>query len=84
MQVFPMGFGKFIAHGTSARVRITSPAEGLAYAHALPAAAQARPHWQAAIAAAANADETETLLDNARDALRNALLVDRLYIRWSE
>ncbi len=79
-----MGFGTFTAHASSARVRISTAREGLAYAKSLPAATQARPHWQAAIASAQNADETEVLIDNARDALKRALSADGLFINWSK
>ncbi len=79
-----MGFGTFTAHASSARVHISTAREGLAYAKSLPAATQARPHWQAAIASAQNADETEVLIDNGRDALKRALSADGLFINWSE
>jgi len=79
-----MSFGTFSAHASFAKVRISRPIEGLAYAQALPAATQARPHWQFAIAAARNADDTEALIDNARDALKNALIADSLFIEWSD
>lgn len=79
-----MGYGVFTAHASFTNVRITSPVEGLAYAQALPAATQARPHWQAVIATAANADETEVLIDHARDALKNALVADKFFVKWSE
>lgn len=74
-----MGFGTFTAHASSARVRISTAREGLAYAKSLPAATQARPHWQAAIASAQNADETEVLIDNGRDALNARLAQTAFY-----
>ncbi len=82
-QTNSMAFGTFIAHASFNRVRIASPLDGLSYAYALPAATQARPHWQAAIAAAQNVDETEMLLDKARDALKFALNADLLLVKWS-
>lgn len=79
-----MAFGTFTAYGSFSRVRISSPAEALAYSQALPAATKAGSHWQAAIAATRNADTTEVLVNNARDAFRCALTADNLFVNWSD
>lgn len=65
-----VAFGTFIAHASFYTVRLTSPAEALWYARALPAAIQARPHWQAAITAAQNAERSPSQIGKAADALK--------------
>lgn len=79
-----MAFGTFTAYAALMRVRLRTPLEALAYSEALPAITQARPHWQAAITAMRNADDTEALLDNARDSFGRALSLDGLLVDWSE
>lgn len=78
-----MAFGTFIAHASFCTVRLTSPAEALWYARALPVAIQARPHWQAAITAAQNAERSASQIDKAADALKAALKADSLFVSWS-